>query len=97
MGDEDTQHAPIRLNQLTPAEQQSFNTWERQLDTLIGGFQRLRVGTTEYDARMQELQTLADSVTTANISPRLRAYMSRRVQQDIMYFMVNGRPYIRGG
>jgi hypothetical protein len=58
---------------------------------------KLKVGTTEYNAGMGELQTLADSVTTANVSPRLYAYMSRRVQQDIMYFMINGRPYIRGG
>jgi hypothetical protein len=98
MGDVDNaKHVPIQFHQLTPAEQQAFNSWLNQVDTLIGRIMKLKVGTTEYNAGMGELQTLADSVTTANVSPRLYAYMSRRVQQDIMYFMINGRPYIRGG
>jgi hypothetical protein len=98
MGDGDNvKHVPIQFHQLTPAEQGRFNNWEGQVNTLIGSIMKLRVGTAEYNAGMQELQNLADSVTTANVSPRLYAYMSRRVQQDVTYFLINGRPYIRGG
>ncbi|KAM0721022.1 hypothetical protein Q7P37_003307 [Cladosporium fusiforme] len=99
MGEDRSQASalPVHWSQLSQGDRSMFTDWERRVGNLIGQMGELQVASPLYQTLMQQLRTLVDQVSTANISPMLRSYMNRKVEQEILYFMVNGRVRLRGG
>lgn len=97
MGGQEESHLPVHWNQLSALEQQSFTTWDGMVREKINAMGRLRPQDPAYQVLMSELQELVDTVATQEIPDMLRAYMTRKIEQEIFYFMINGTVRLRGG
>ena len=97
MSDQVAYSAPVQWNELTPAEQATFNRWDAEVRRVITSTLRHTMGSEQYEAGTLEVSRLADSVRPEDHPQALFRYMRRIVMRDLYCFMVNGYVPIRGG
>lgn len=97
MDDNVSHSVVVHWNELTPAEQTTFNRWDANVRRVITHTTRQTMGSDQYEAGMSELSQLADAVRPGVLPPNLFRYMRRIVVRDLFFFMINGYTPVRGG
>lgn len=88
---------PVHWNDLTTSEQANFISWDNRVRAEMNSMAGLEIGTPEYQGHMDVLQDLVSSVDTSDMSDKLRGYIARIKERDLLPFIINGRVFIRGG
>jgi len=97
MDDHVSRSTVVQWNELTQAEQTTFNRWDAEVRRVISFTTRQTRGSEQYKAGMRELSQLTDAVRPGVLTPNVFRYMRRIVLRDLFHFMINGVIPQRGG
>lgn len=97
MGPDQPATVTPRWSQLSATDQQRFNTWNGLVEDNMRAMTKVKRSSEQWAEHMKDIQRLADQVSTADCTDMLRAYMKDKVEQEILYFIFNGRLRLRGG